>query len=66
MDRRPHCTLLHSVLDHPDTESVVAQHDRVRDALTDKLLKGRRAPRHTPPTVSPRTDIARHPAAHVS
>jgi len=27
-------TLLHSVFDQPDTESVGAQHDRITDALT--------------------------------
>jgi putative transposase len=32
-------TLLHSVYDEPDAESVVAQYDRVLDALTDKLPK---------------------------
>ena len=32
-------TLLHSVFDQPDAESVVAQYDRVLDALTDKLPK---------------------------
>jgi putative transposase len=32
-------TLLHSVYDQPDAESVVAQYDRVLDALTDKLPK---------------------------
>jgi putative transposase len=32
-------SLLHSVLDEPDAESVVAQYDRVLDALTDKLPK---------------------------
>jgi transposase-like protein len=32
-------TLLHSVYDQPDAESVVAQYDRVVDALTDKLPK---------------------------
>lgn len=30
-------TLLHSVFDQPDAESVVAQYDRVLDALSDKL-----------------------------
>ncbi len=30
-------TLLHSIYDQPDAESVVAQYDRVLDALTDKL-----------------------------
>lgn len=29
--------LLHSIYDQPDAESVVAQYDRVLDALTDKL-----------------------------
>jgi putative transposase len=32
-------TLLHSIFDQPDAESVVAQYDRVLDALTDKLPK---------------------------
>jgi len=32
-------TLLHSIFDQPDTESVVAQYDRVLDALADKLPK---------------------------
>jgi transposase-like protein len=32
-------TLLHSVFDQPDAESVVAQYDRVLDALTGKLPK---------------------------
>jgi len=32
-------TLLHSIFDQPDTESVVAQYDRVLDALSDKLPK---------------------------
>ena len=32
-------TLVHSVFDQPDAESVVAQYDRVLDALTDKLPK---------------------------
>jgi putative transposase len=32
-------TLLHSVFDQPDAESVVAQYDRVLDALNDKLPK---------------------------
>jgi putative transposase len=32
-------TLLHSVFDQPDAESVVAQYDRVLDALADKLPK---------------------------
>ncbi len=32
-------TLLHSVYDQPDAESVVAQYDRVLDALSDKLPK---------------------------
>jgi putative transposase len=32
-------TLLHSIFDQPDAESVVAQFDRVLDALTDKLPK---------------------------
>ena len=30
-------TLLHFIFDQPDTESVVAQYDRVLDALSDKL-----------------------------
>jgi putative transposase len=30
-------TLLHSIFDQPDAESVVAQYDRVLDALSDKL-----------------------------
>lgn len=30
-------TLLHSIYDQPDAESVVAQYDRVLDALSDKL-----------------------------
>jgi len=32
-------TLLHSIYDQPDAESVVAQYDRVLEALTDKLPK---------------------------
>ena len=32
-------TLLHFIFDQPDTESVVAQYDRVLDALSDKLPK---------------------------
>ncbi len=32
-------TLLHSIFDQPDPESVVAQYDRVLDALADKLPK---------------------------
>ena len=32
-------TLLHSIFDQPDAESVVAQYDRVLDALGDKLPK---------------------------
>lgn len=32
-------TLLHSVFDQPDAESVVAQYDRVLNALSDKLPK---------------------------
>ncbi|MCW2651713.1 MAG: transposase, mutator type, partial [Mycobacterium sp.] len=32
-------TVLHSIFDQPDAESVVAQYDRVLDALTDKLPK---------------------------
>jgi putative transposase len=32
-------TLLHSIFDQPDAESVVAQYDRVLDALCDKLPK---------------------------
>ena len=32
-------TLLHSVFDQPDAESVGAQYDRIIDALTDKLPK---------------------------
>jgi putative transposase len=32
-------TLLHSVFDQPDSESVAAQYDRIIDALTDKLPK---------------------------
>jgi putative transposase len=32
-------TLLHSVYDQPDADSVVAQYDRVLDALVDKLPK---------------------------
>jgi putative transposase len=32
-------TLLHSVFDHPDAQSVVGQYDRVLDALIDKLPK---------------------------
>ncbi len=32
-------TLLHSVFDQADTESVAAQHDRMLDALTEKLPK---------------------------
>jgi putative transposase len=30
-------TLLHSVFDQPDAESVAAQYDRIIDALSDKL-----------------------------
>ena len=32
-------TLLHSIFDQPDAESVVAQYDRILDALADKLPK---------------------------
>jgi putative transposase len=32
-------TLLHSIFDQPDAESVVAQYDRALDALSDKLPK---------------------------
>jgi putative transposase len=32
-------TLLHPVFDQPDTESVAAQHDRIINALADKLPK---------------------------
>ena len=32
-------TLLHSVFDQPDAESVGAQYDRIIDALADKLPK---------------------------
>jgi putative transposase len=32
-------TLLHSVFDQPDADSVAAQYDRIVDALTDKLPK---------------------------
>ncbi|WP_196760400.1 transposase, partial [Mycobacterium avium] len=32
-------TLLHSVYDQPDTDSVAAQYDRIVDALADKLPK---------------------------
>jgi putative transposase len=32
-------TLLHSVYDQPDSDSVAAQYDRIVDALTDKLPK---------------------------
>jgi len=32
-------TLLHSIFDQPDAESVVAQYDRVHEALADKLPK---------------------------
>jgi len=32
-------TLLHFVFNQPNAESVVAQYDRVLDALTDKLPK---------------------------
>jgi mutator family transposase len=32
-------TQLHFIFDQPDTESVVAQYDRVLDALSDKLPK---------------------------
>jgi putative transposase len=32
-------TLLHSIFDQPGPESVVAQYDRVLDALSDKLPK---------------------------
>lgn len=31
------CTLLHSIFNQPDAESVVAQYDRALDALSDKL-----------------------------
>ncbi len=40
-------TLLHSVYDQPDADSVAAPYDRIVDALTDKLPKV--AERHTPP-----------------
>jgi putative transposase len=32
-------TLLHSVFDQPDAQSVAAQYDRIIDALADKLPK---------------------------
>jgi hypothetical protein len=32
-------TLLHSVFDQPDAQSVAAQYDRIIDALSDKLPK---------------------------
>lgn len=32
-------TLLHSVFDQPDTESIAAQYVRIIDALADKLPK---------------------------
>jgi putative transposase len=32
-------SLLHSVFDQPDADSVAAQYDRVIDALSDKLPK---------------------------
>jgi len=32
-------TLLHSVFDQPDAESVASQYDRIIDALADKLPK---------------------------
>jgi putative transposase len=32
-------TLLHSVFDQPDAESLAAQYDRIIDALSDKLPK---------------------------
>ena len=32
-------TLLHSVYDQPDAQSVAAQYDRIIDALADKLPK---------------------------
>lgn len=32
-------TLLHSIFDQPDAESVVAQYDRIPNALSDKLSK---------------------------
>ena len=32
-------TLMHSVFDQPDAASVGAQHDRIIDALSDKLPK---------------------------
>jgi putative transposase len=32
-------TLLHSVYDEPDAQSVVAQYDRIIDALSDELPK---------------------------
>lgn len=35
-------TLLHSVFDQADTESVAAQYDRMLDALTGKLPKSPR------------------------
>ncbi len=37
-------TLLHSVFDQPDAESVASQYDRIIDALADKLPTGRRPP----------------------
>ena len=40
--------LLHSIYDQPDADAVHAQFDRVLDALTEKLPKGRRAPRDRP------------------
>ena len=42
-------TLLHSIFDQPDAESVVAQYDRVLDTLADKL-----------PEVAEHLDAARH------
>jgi putative transposase len=38
-------TLLHSIYDQPDAESVVAQFDRVLDALSDKVPKVAEHPR---------------------
>ena len=39
-------TLLHSVYDQPDADSVAAQYDRIVDALSDKLPKAAEHPRH--------------------
>ena len=41
-------TMLHSVYDQPDAESVHAQFDRLLDALSREAAQGRRAPRRRP------------------